>query len=384
MKERHKYTLLIIVVGLVTYIGFGPLFELTQSDLAKHFLSAAFGAIFISFITLFLMQSQSENEENKEKKTIIFEKKLQVFDEFYKKLEELVEKGLDSEGGKLEHKDINNLIFRLSNIRKHCSIDTVEDLNKSIKKLFGDSKESPMFDNPKALIEELFNIVDVINVELFGNDKRTDSGIETQIAGYFEELLLNEEYSSSINKDASQEINKEKIDNIKKTLEGKNGKTGHWFANTKERNWEWLVENSFWEGGIAKSIVSQLKKWKKGDYVYAYLSGEGYIGYGVVVGDPIKGREIKENEINGVKLPQEAQDKINETLADEDLDEEYFFPVEWTKKSRDNSNLKSSLPLGYESSKGIINHYGIQTVHNMLNSAKGILTADAIRKEFND
>ena len=66
--------------------------------------------------------------------------------------------------------------------------------------------------------------------------------------------------------------------------------TGYWFMNTGDgsaegRSWEDCKKYGFMLAGGGKKRIDDARKLKLGDKVFAYLSGHGYVGLGVVTGE---------------------------------------------------------------------------------------------------
>jgi len=82
---RINFTpLAVMLVGIAAYLSFYPLFQMFQSDAIKELLTAIFGALFVTFITLLQLRHQYEVGDQKEKQAQIFKEKLVVFKEYLK------------------------------------------------------------------------------------------------------------------------------------------------------------------------------------------------------------------------------------------------------------------------------------------------------------
>jgi len=332
--KQYKFPLLIMLVALLTYIGFGPLLELTQSELAKHFLSAGFGAIFIAFITLFLMDQQDRNEAQRERNTMIFQEKVKAFNDFYRELEKIIAEiksdTKKSEENKLSEEQLNRLIFKLSNLRTHTELETIKSISEAINKLF--TSEGPGLYDENILTSQLFNVVRSMNAELLDKDGQlTDEQKEfrEQIVGIIQGLA-----NDIPRKGATSKV-------VSKSNKGQTSLPTHYYAVIrKEDDWDWLRANGLWEGGHTNRIVNMIQKVKKGDMICAYKSQRGYVAYGEVLDAPFPGSEFEK------KFPDKYSTMSEHTIKqiedgyrlDEDGNrikdaEEYFIPVKWTEKS---------------------------------------------------
>ena len=340
--KKYKFPLMIMLVALLTYIGFGPLFEFTQSELAKHFLSAGFGAIFISFITLFLMDQQDKNEAQRERNTMIFQEKVKAFNDFYRELEKIIEEiksnTKKSQEEKLSEQQLNRIIFKLSNLRSHCNLKTIKEISEAIDKLFT-SQTTGIYDE-NVLITELFNIVRSINSELLDKENKLSDEqkeLRDDIVGIFKSL------ANDIPSKLTKAVDTSNLDIEQISL------PNHYYAVIrKDDEWNWLRENGFWQGGRANRIVNMLKKIKKGDRICGYKSQRGYVAYGEVVDSPFPGSEFKNKFPDKYSIMEKnTKEAIKNGIEPDSEAEEYFIPVKWTEKSIKN--------YGWDNKEGIGN-----------------------------
>lgn len=108
--------------------------------------------------------------------------------------------------------------------------------------------------------------------------------------------------------------------------------SGLWYYNVGQenaRNWEDLRKYSFIAAGGGRFYSDFLRKLSPGDKFFAYQKQAGYVGYGVVKGQPLPCKDFLVNETPILKLPLVAQGLGHEI---DDLDKcEYLVAVEWIK-----------------------------------------------------
>lgn len=107
---------------------------------------------------------------------------------------------------------------------------------------------------------------------------------------------------------------------------------GDWFVNVGDgpsRSWEDMRKYGFIAAGGGRFYSGRLDQLSKGDPIYAYQKGAGYVGYGIVEDESMLANDF---EVNGVPLfqakleqPKLAHDSDNPELA------EYIVPVTWKK-----------------------------------------------------
>ena len=67
-KQQGKRTLIAIsIIAVSVYIGFEPLIRFTPDGVAKSVVSASFGAIFVIILTMYLLNKQTEIEQESKK-----------------------------------------------------------------------------------------------------------------------------------------------------------------------------------------------------------------------------------------------------------------------------------------------------------------------------
>ena len=75
-RKQGWYTLLaLVVIGFAVYIGFTPLFALLQDGIASQVIGSSFGAIFVIILTMFLLNKQTEIEQESKKVREFFMRK---------------------------------------------------------------------------------------------------------------------------------------------------------------------------------------------------------------------------------------------------------------------------------------------------------------------
>jgi hypothetical protein len=112
--------------------------------------------------------------------------------------------------------------------------------------------------------------------------------------------------------------------------------TGYLFVNTgigadekNFRDWDLNRKYSYISAGGGKRWTKKIQKLRRGDKIFAYLKGSGYVGYGVVQEEAVP---VWEYAINGTrfidKLPPEHPWR---TVPDDPLQGEWMAQVDWKK-----------------------------------------------------
>jgi len=71
----------IIVLSIALYVGFDDLIAGAASGTARDTISAALAAIFVLITTMYMLNKQTDVEQEKEFKSVIFNKKFEIYDD---------------------------------------------------------------------------------------------------------------------------------------------------------------------------------------------------------------------------------------------------------------------------------------------------------------
>ena len=66
-KKGNRTLLAIAVIGIAVYVGFEPLIKLVPEGVAQSVISSSFGAIFVIILTMYLLNKQTEIEQESKK-----------------------------------------------------------------------------------------------------------------------------------------------------------------------------------------------------------------------------------------------------------------------------------------------------------------------------
>lgn len=167
--KNNKILPVSILLALAAF-AIAVLFRIfSVSDVWAQMFAALIGAIITMIITFLLLRGQTSSEEEKERKSKVFEEKLRIYKEFLNKLCDVVK------DMKIESEEEIELEFQVANIAMHTSSesisvisDQVRDIIVAIKKGESDSNE---------MLKQLFVIADTFYKELYGekNDYTEDT-----------------------------------------------------------------------------------------------------------------------------------------------------------------------------------------------------------------
>ena len=173
-----------MLIGLflicVAFIVFRHIYQGALPKIVEEINNASIGAILTAIITVFLLHQQSDSEEAKEKKSKIFEKKLEIYEAFLKEMENLIQDDMISTTIKsADSKDeIKTIIFQLARIRMHTKPENVSKVFSEVSEIvkilkeFREKETSHL--NYNKLTERMFRIVHAFQHELYDNQLGID------------------------------------------------------------------------------------------------------------------------------------------------------------------------------------------------------------------
>ncbi len=106
-KQGMKILVILVLVGFVVFFGYGPLFDLVGGGIPGRVLGATFGSIFAILMTMFLLNKQTEIEQESKKSERVFDEKVVLYKNILGMSKEMLE------DGQLDSKEILALPFTL-------------------------------------------------------------------------------------------------------------------------------------------------------------------------------------------------------------------------------------------------------------------------------
>ena len=133
-KEGRNTLIAIVVIGVAVYLGFTPLFNLIGGGVAGAVVGSSFGAIFVIVLTMYLLNKQTEIEQESKKSERIFEQKIKLYDQLINQTEDMLR---DSKITKeKEMQKIPFVLIRLQMLGNDEAIKAYTPIYKEINKLF--------------------------------------------------------------------------------------------------------------------------------------------------------------------------------------------------------------------------------------------------------
>lgn len=139
------------------------------------------GALVAAIITLFLLKGQTALEADRQKDSKVFEEKLRIYQEFLKKLCDVVKDQKITPDEEIE------LQFQVSYIAMHTKSDSIKIISEQVRKIVVDIKNNEKDSN--NMLTQLFVISDALYKELYDKDNSFDDEDRSKTIVNFESIL---------------------------------------------------------------------------------------------------------------------------------------------------------------------------------------------------
>lgn len=184
MKNKNLWLYGIIAFSFI-FIASSVLFRVFDVEvLPSQFFGALIGVVITAIITVFLLQGQTANEEQRERSIKVFEKKQDVYHDFLEKLKEIIRDGeitiaAQGKNANLDQNvdELKDLLFQLGYIQMHTSEENTNKVFERVAKIIqlmndfsseGKDKQKFLPEFYASLSEELFGIVSILKSDLYG------------------------------------------------------------------------------------------------------------------------------------------------------------------------------------------------------------------------
>ena len=172
LELQGRRTLLSLVfLGVAVYFGFEPLFEHVPSGVSQGVIGAAFGTIFVIIITMYLLNKQTEIEQESKKSERVFDEKVKVYGSTLELLEKILHDGCIS---KEELQLANFGIYKLQMMGGNDTINDYVDINTELTEAFAIPKSNGI-ERVELSEEQEKKLKRLLLV--FATDCRTDLGL---------------------------------------------------------------------------------------------------------------------------------------------------------------------------------------------------------------
>jgi hypothetical protein len=128
-KAGQRTLIGIAVVGISVYLGFTPLFEKVNGGVTGAVIGSSFGAIFVIILTMYLLNKQTEIEQESKKSEKVFEEKVELYKSMLATTKEILR------DGKLSSQETTELSFAMVQMQMVGADETISAFNSVFDKI---------------------------------------------------------------------------------------------------------------------------------------------------------------------------------------------------------------------------------------------------------
>ena len=173
-KKRGRNTLIALtVIAVAVYAGFTPLFNLINGGVAGAVVGASFGAIFVIILTMYLLNKQTEIEQESKRGEKVFEEKMKIYWDIFENIQVMLEDGRISKDDEMQR--LPFVMMKLIAIGNDKVIEAFQKVYDSINNVFNEKPDDDSViigDKDRKLLMELLS--------RFANECRVDLGVSDQ------------------------------------------------------------------------------------------------------------------------------------------------------------------------------------------------------------
>jgi hypothetical protein len=156
-KKGNRTLLAIAVIGVAVYVGFEPLIKLVPEGVAQSVISSSFGAIFVIILTMYLLNKQTEIEQESKKGERVFDEKVKLYQSILD-----ITKNMMSDG-KITKEEVNELPFpliRLGMLGKNETVEAFQAVNNALNAIYSETDHDEVDINSEQK-KELYTLLAV-------------------------------------------------------------------------------------------------------------------------------------------------------------------------------------------------------------------------------
>ena len=167
-SQGFKILSILFIVGIAVFLGFAPLFELAGAGFAGRIIGATFASIFAILMTMFLLNKQTEIEQESKKSERVFDEKVILYKDILGMSKELLE------DGQLDSKEILALPFTLIKMQMVGGDEAIQmytEFFEKVNEIF-EADENEVVQIPESQQPQVFSLLSKFSVQC-----RVDLGI---------------------------------------------------------------------------------------------------------------------------------------------------------------------------------------------------------------
>lgn len=163
MKKSFKYLGTVIIVLIIFVALFSYFYLASDNAVGPNLVTCWVGVIVSALVTLVLLKGQTQDEEEKDKNTKVFEEKLKMYQDFLKTLNQVLH------DGKVTNEEVLRLKFKIALMALHTGTQGINEISKSVNNIFSKANGRGNLNIDEVELKDLFLIVNQFRQEIYGD-----------------------------------------------------------------------------------------------------------------------------------------------------------------------------------------------------------------------
>lgn len=186
-RKKGRHTLIaLLVIAISVYLGFTPLYALIPEGVPKAVIGSSFGAIFVIILTMYLLNKQTEIEQESKRGERVFDEKVKLYQSILKTCREI------AEDGTISTTEVKRLPFAMVNLQMVGADETIKSFAlvvAQINKIFNEN------DSHEVKIEEddeidIFNVVSNFSIQCRMDLGISDAEVNSNLISEVKEVVI--------------------------------------------------------------------------------------------------------------------------------------------------------------------------------------------------
>lgn len=172
-KKGTNTLIALAVIAVAVYVGFTPLYNLINGGVAGAVIGASFGAIFVIILTMYLLNKQTEIEQENKRGEKVFEEKMKIYWDIFESIQIMLEDGRISKDDEMQK--LPFVMLKLVAIGNDKVLEAFQKVYDSINSVFNEKPE-----DDEVIIEDADRQKIMELLGKFSNECRVDLGVSNE------------------------------------------------------------------------------------------------------------------------------------------------------------------------------------------------------------
>ena len=176
-KKGINTLISLAIIAVAVFLGFTPLYNLIEGGVAGAIVGSAFAAIFVIILTMYLLNKQTEVEQESKRGERIFDEKMSIYRQIFEDIQSMLEDGKISKDKEMQK--LPFVMLKLIAIGSDKVIKEFQNVYDAINNVFHEKPENDVViiedDKRKKIMEFLGNFSNECRVDLGVSNERVDA-----------------------------------------------------------------------------------------------------------------------------------------------------------------------------------------------------------------